>query len=231
MTLYKITDKNDCTWYGSTQWGEGVTNTADGKGSLCTKHWIHAYRDLYFGILMNPVHGNYEPETMHIWKSEGKIGIDDNTKVGCTSLTTLHRIDVPTITIEQKVKIAIRCACAVYKDLRWIKWANEWESGKDRSLSAIWLAQKYSEDSRKQATNDLEYKAAKVAMYATLAASNAISAVTKLKYEEFVKKYSTVERYAAYSASDTTCLTFISKYAGELNVDVPAICRKVAEIK
>jgi hypothetical protein len=35
MKLYKLT-KKDHTTYGGCQWGEGVTRTADGQGTMCT---------------------------------------------------------------------------------------------------------------------------------------------------------------------------------------------------
>ena len=100
MKLYKLTDEKDQT-FGGCQWGENVTHKADGKGELCTEHWIHAYTDPILAVLMNPIHGNYDTDAGHMWECEGKIGIDDKgRKVGCKKLATVKRIDMPKVTTE-----------------------------------------------------------------------------------------------------------------------------------
>jgi len=140
MKLYKLTDKNDQT-HGGCQWGKGVTHTADGKGRLCTKHWIHAYTDPILTVLVNPIHGEYDTETGHMWECEGEIGRNDrDQKVGCKKLTTIRRIDMPQITIEQRVRFAILCAKKVCKDRKWNKWANNWLNGKNKTADAVYAA-------------------------------------------------------------------------------------------
>jgi len=114
-----------------------VTHTADGKGRLCTKHWIHAYTDPILAVLMNPIHGKYDTYTGHMWECEGEIGRrNGDRKVGCKKLTTIKRIDMPRITIEQRIRFAILCAKKVCKDRKWNKWANGWLSRKDRTADA-----------------------------------------------------------------------------------------------
>ena len=136
MKLYKLTDKDDRT-YGSCQWGEGITHKADGKGELCTEHWIHAYTDPLLAVLMNPIHGKYDTDMGHMWECKGEIGKDDNgLKGGCKKLTTTKRIDMPEITTEQRIWFAILCAKKVYKNKKWNKWANDWLSGKNRTADA-----------------------------------------------------------------------------------------------
>lgn len=130
--LYKLTDEFDRT-YGDCWWGKNVTHEADGEGEgeLCTRHWIHAYRDPLLAVLMNPVHGHYQPESMHLWECEGDVGKDDGTKVGCTRLTAIRRMDVPQVTTGQRVKFGILCALEVYREPGFVAWAEGWLSGKD----------------------------------------------------------------------------------------------------
>ena len=136
MKCYKLTDENDQT-YGGCQWGKDVTHTADGKGDLCTKHWIHAYSHKLVAVVMNPSHGNYDPKTMHLWECEAEIGKDDHgLKFGTTKLTTIKRVSIPRMSEAAKVRFAIYCALEVYKDKSFKKWADDWLSGKDRSEAA-----------------------------------------------------------------------------------------------
>ena len=130
MKCYKITDRNDRT-YGGCQWGEGITHTANGKGELCTKHWIHAYSDRRLAIVMNPLHGNYSTG-YHLWKCEAEMGEDDNgLKFGTTRLTTIKRVPIPRISMNSKTRFAIYCALEVYKNIDFKNWADNWLSGKD----------------------------------------------------------------------------------------------------
>jgi len=137
-TLYKLTDANDCT-RETTQWGAGVTHTAPGDGELCTKSWIHAYRSELLAVMMDPIHGHYLPDG-HLWIADGDVGRDDGTKVGCTSLTTCSRVDVPAVTITQRVAFGILAARAVCTDAAWCAWADRWLSGEDRTAEAAYAA-------------------------------------------------------------------------------------------
>ena len=133
MKCYKITDKNDRT-YGGCQWGENVTHIADGQGNLCSEHWIHFYTDTSLAVVINPINGYYDPETMHLWECEAEIGKDDNgLKFGTTKLTTLKRIAIPSISKAAKIRFAIYCALEVYKDKDFAQWADDWLSGENRS--------------------------------------------------------------------------------------------------
>ena len=138
VKLYKLTDQDDRT-YNNTQWGEGVKHVASGKGELCTDGWIHAYTDPLLAVLLNPIHANIQ--NAHLWEAEGEIGMDDHgLKVGCASLTTIRRIDVPVVTTEQRVRFTILCARTLYTETTWTTWADAWLSGVDRSAEAAWAA-------------------------------------------------------------------------------------------
>ena len=149
MKLYKITDKDGKTRAGhsnETQWGENVTHKAEVRGKeLCTNEVIHAYTDPYLAVFFNPIGGSYNEETMHLWEAKGRVCSRGVDKVGCKTLTTVRRIPKPSITREQRVEIAIKCALVVCQDKDFVQWAENWLSGKDRTEAAAWDARAAAE--------------------------------------------------------------------------------------
>jgi hypothetical protein len=141
MKVYKLTDSNDKT-KGDTQWGEGVRHEAKGTNSeLCSDGWIHWYHDPLLAVLHDPIHGEFGTEA-HLWeaKTDGGIREEGRMKGGSKGLTTLRRIDLPTVTTEQRVRYAILCARQVRQDAAWNAWADRWLSGEDRTAAAAWAA-------------------------------------------------------------------------------------------
>lgn len=135
MKLYKLTDAKDQT-YGQCQWGKGVTHQTSGKGALCGPGFTHWYTDPLLAVLLNPIHGQFDLKTGHLWEGEGHVAIDDHgLKVGCTKATTQQRVPLPRITLTQRVAFSILCALEVYCEPDFVKWATEWLSGMDRSES------------------------------------------------------------------------------------------------
>lgn len=130
-TLYKLTDVNDQT-YGRMQWGPGVTHTATGPGMvLCTTDFIHAYTHPLLAVFLNAIHANFRGP--HLWESEGCIVKSDHgLKVGVKTLTTLRRVDLPQPNAVQTIAFGILCAKHVYLGADWVRWANNWLSGKGR---------------------------------------------------------------------------------------------------
>jgi cobalamin biosynthesis Mg chelatase CobN len=98
---------------------------------MCSDHWLHAYTHPLLAVLMNPVHAGFANPVL--WEAEGEIGIDDGLKVGCTKVTTLRIIDLPSITTEQRVRFGIYCAQEVCDLPAWREWADRWLSGEDRT--------------------------------------------------------------------------------------------------
>ena len=114
MKLFKLTDENGKT-RGDTQWGDGVTHVATETGNqLCSRDVIHAYTDPLLAMMMNPIHANVQNPLL--WEAEGEVVADDGTKVGCKALTTVCRIPVPGVTLEQRVRFGILCALELYKE-------------------------------------------------------------------------------------------------------------------
>ncbi|MHA1168972.1 MAG: hypothetical protein ACTSRU_14180 [Candidatus Hodarchaeales archaeon] len=144
--VYKLTDKDDKT-FGGCQWGPGISNPhgeKDGKKKLCSSSWYHAYRTPILAVLMNPIQGDFDEDTMHLWKCEGKVGKDDGAKIGCSTLITIERIEVPTISIEQRIRFAILCVKEVHIDKMWNEWADRWISGEERGRKAACAATRMS---------------------------------------------------------------------------------------
>ena len=141
MKAYKLTDENKQT-YGGCQWGENVTHEASGHGELCTPGWIHVYDCPIKAILLDPIHANFNPKTMQLWECEvsGNSKDDLGRKLGVQKCTTIKRIPIPNITLEQKIEFTIRCALVVYRSVQFINWANNWLSGKDRTRAAAYAA-------------------------------------------------------------------------------------------
>jgi len=139
MRAYKITDTNDCTYKGF-KWHEGKVHKTDGKGVLCSSGWIHFYRDKRLAVILNPIHGSYNP--FHLWLGEagGTIKGDAGLKWGCTEFKMIKRVSIPKITLTQKVAFAILCSLKVYTDPEYKKWAEGWLQNKDRTAQAAWAA-------------------------------------------------------------------------------------------
>ena len=128
---FKLTDQNHET-FGKTKWGEGITHTASGRGK---NGWIHFYKNpklaVFFNHFIDPV--LWECTVDGIIKSNG-------TKYGCTKLTTNKIIEIPILTIEQRIKFAILCTKEVYKEKAWNQWADNWLDGSDRGADAAAVA-------------------------------------------------------------------------------------------
>jgi len=139
MKYYKLTDTNDQTHNGTT-WGVRITHKTIGSGkTLCSEDVIHVYDHPLKAIMFNPIHANFSE--YHLWEVRvKKIVANDTLKVGVKQCTTIRQIDAPIITTEQRVRFAILCALEVYKEKSFVKWAENWLSGKDKSERAAWSA-------------------------------------------------------------------------------------------
>ena len=208
MKLYKLTDKKDQT-KNATQWGTGITHTANGEGDLCGPGWLHAYEDPLPAVLHNPIHGAFiDP---HLWEAEGagEVLRDGQMKIGVTRLTTVKRIDLPTISTVQAIAYAILCGKAVCDNVEWNRWADRWLSGEDRSKASA-RAAVYAAWDAVYAAEYADQYAARSALYAASAANTAYAA-----------------EYAAQYAADA------SEYAARTGkpIDLVAIARKAMTYK
>ena len=136
MKVYKLTDKAGQTRRG-TQWGHGITHTAEGELRLCN-NGLHAYSDPLLAVLLNPIHAAIvDPR---LWECDGSDQrLDDCGLKTChRSLTTVKEIPLPEVTTAQRVRFAIYCAREVVGDScpKWSQWAERWLTGEDRGPGA-----------------------------------------------------------------------------------------------
>jgi len=136
MIVYKLTDENACS-LGNTHWTIGVMNTTDGNGGLCGSDWLHCYEHPLLAVLHDPIHGAFgESARMFRCEAGGQILKDDQMKMGCSELTPIEEIPLPTLTLIQRVAYAVYCAKCFQHDQRWNAWANNWISGEDRTFAS-----------------------------------------------------------------------------------------------
>lgn len=135
IIMYKLVTQ-ELTSYGGMKWEIGKTKRAMGGGnSLCSEDLLHCYSDPRLAVLFNPIHANYvNPRLLEIECSG--IVAQDGLKFGCKEQTPIRELPLPKITLEQKVHFAIRCALGVYKERGFVKWAENWISGTDRTAEA-----------------------------------------------------------------------------------------------
>ncbi len=143
MLKYKITDADGYTrkgQVGAKDWGNNLGKTMEitkTGNTLCSDEVFHFYDHPALAVILNPIHGNYDTQTMRLWEVEAaEIVAHDGCKGGCKKMTFLKEIPIPKITIQQKVEFAIRVSLLVYHEKSYTRWATDWLSGKDRSADS-----------------------------------------------------------------------------------------------
>ena len=114
--LWKITNK-DMTTRGGYKWGLGEWHETSGQGPLCGAGWLHCYEGDEVGgpllaVLLNPIHGGFDPETMRLFECEGEGAElrDGALKLGRTRLRLVREVPVPVVTTAQRVRFGLYCA-------------------------------------------------------------------------------------------------------------------------
>ena len=175
--FYKLTDSEGYTRKGKSNqllWGEGITHAAVGNGSeLCSDAFIHVYAHPLIAAFMNPIHADFKNPLLWECEVEGDAVHDGQLKSGFKTVKTIRRIDLPTITTEQRVSIGIRCALKHCNEPAFIKWANAWLDGSDRAEAAAWAAAEWAAGAARAA------EAAEAAAWAAAAAEWAAEAAAR----------------------------------------------------
>ncbi len=216
-TVYKLTTLTRVTRV-DTLWGEGITHTLPirKKYGLGSRDVLHAYVSPELAVLLNPIHAAFLDDAL-LWECDGDVVINDGTRIGCISITTHRIISKPAITLEQRVKFAIRCAMSVCKDPLWNTWAHNWLSNSDRSSNA---------DAADATTYVAAYKAAyadpadaaAAAAYAAAAAAY-VAAADAAAAAPYKAAYAAAAAVAATYAADAA--TYAARVAkkGKMNTD------------
>jgi len=137
MIIYKLTRQDRTTRDGFKYPPKGSKlPELDGKGELCSKHWYHGYAHPLLAVLNAPVH--VSPDYTKMIEIEvPEVYAPDQMKLGFTMGVVGKDVPLPKVTLEQKIRYAIGCACSVYEEKSFRKWADDWISGKDRSTRAV----------------------------------------------------------------------------------------------
>ena len=133
---YKLTDKNGNT-KNNTHWEVGTTHEATGDLSqgLCSDAYIHVYDDPLIAVIMNSRHAHISEPIL--WRCEvSGDSLVESLKSGYRVVTMLERVELPVLSNEQLIAFAILCSLKVYRAEHYVKWAEDWLSGKDRSRGA-----------------------------------------------------------------------------------------------
>ena len=119
------------------QWGDGTNHRIHKHGhELCSDGIIHFYAHPLQAALYSPIHVDGYTKLREVTHHSKMVS--DNTKCAAKSITTGKEIPIPEITLEQIIEIAIRCVLLVCSDPEFVKWANNWLNGVDRSFEAAY---------------------------------------------------------------------------------------------
>jgi hypothetical protein len=215
MKVYKLTDRNDQTTK-NTQWGENITHHIIGDLIQC-KNGIHSYYDPLIAAMLNPIHGCFDLTTAHLWECDASDEyIDDHGLKNChRSLTAIKRIELPEVTITQRVAFGVLCALEVYRDKKFQTWADNWLSGKNRARKAA--------DAARAATWAAAESAAMAATWAAAAAAARAAAA----------RAADDATWAAAAAAAATWAAAAAERAAESDnkIDLISLAKKAMEYK
>jgi len=109
-----------------------------GSEGLKGKKKFYAFKHPLVGLLLNPVCSDYQRPRMWECDCPTVAGeLDLGVQVRGELCTILRQLAVPIIRDEEFLRFGILCAMQVFKDKFWLRWAQEWLYGVDRtSVSA-----------------------------------------------------------------------------------------------
>ncbi|HNC65392.1 MAG TPA: hypothetical protein PK075_12140 [Chitinophagales bacterium] len=139
MKYYKLLSQ-DLKSYNNTQWELNKTITVNIPGNaMCSNQVLHCYNHPLLAVFLNPIHAAIsDPRLFEIEVDE--IVANDGLKFASKSQTLIKELELPKISLEQKIEFGIRVAKLVYNDENWNIWADHWLNGKDRSRESAIVA-------------------------------------------------------------------------------------------
>ncbi len=206
-TIYKLTSQNLQTHNGF-QWTPGEwTPEADGAGELCSNSFYHFYTHPLLAVLLNPIHANLSNPVL--WKGEarGTFKDDRGLKGGATQMRIVERLEVPKISTIQKVAFALLCAKEIYTEASFVRFADSWLKGEDRSDAAANAA-----NAAANAAYAAAY-AANAAAYAANAAAYAANAANAAYAANAAAYAANAAAYAAANAATPVDFIELAKQA------------------
>ena len=203
-TRYKLTNQ-DLTTYNSFQWKLNEWKETSGEGELCTEGWLHCYSNPLLAIILNHIHANIEKPKLFEVEVEGKCKTNFGLKEGWTRMRLVKELALPEISLIQKVAFGILCTLEVYKEEKFILWANNWLNGKDRSKESA--------------------AAATYATYAAYYSANAESAYAARYAAAAAASNAAADDYYAYRAA------YYAAVASYANINLIKIAERCLEYK
>ncbi len=131
----KLTDQ-DLQTYKGFQWELNVWKKiakANQVGVLCSESWLHCYDDRLLAVLFNPIHAAIANPRLFRCNVRGKKLSDPGVKFGFTQMRLMAELELPEISLTQKIAFGILCAKEVSKEEGWNRWADAWLDGSDRT--------------------------------------------------------------------------------------------------
>ena len=122
------------TTRNNTHWKLNVPKELPEKKNLwlCSEGLFHYFLHPYFAVMFKEKYRCEDYSKLYEVLPERKI-IKDGSLCGATKLTLIKQLEIPEVTLEQRISFGILCALEVYKEPRFVEWANNWLNGKDRS--------------------------------------------------------------------------------------------------
>ena len=180
MKVYKITDQYMQTYDGF-QWELNVPKETDGKGILCSQHFLHFYHHPLIAAILHPML-EFKNKRLFEAEADGIIKNDIYRKGGCSKLTLTKEINLLQFTKNQRIACVILFTQQICKKEQWNTWAINWLNGKDRTKESAFHAYTafYAANAAHYVANNAAHYAANTsynsAYYATIAVGFAIEA-------------------------------------------------------
>jgi len=176
MIRYKLTDQ-DMQTHGGCQWEIGRKKTISKKGNeLCSGDVFHFYDSPLLAVLLNPIHADIANPRMFECEIDA-IAAHDGLKGGCKKMALVREIELPEISVTQKIAFGVLSAMEVCPDRSFKRWARGWLSGKNRTAEAAADAAVHAVALAADASDSYAAHAAHAALAAYAAADAALAAV------------------------------------------------------
>jgi hypothetical protein len=154
---------------------------------------------------------------------------DLGLKGGSTKLRITQEIQYVAPTKEQCVKFAILCASAVCRDKSFIKWANNWLSGKDRSCGAADKAYSAAHADAADAYYAADAAAADAAARAAAAYAAAAAAADAAAANAYSDAAAAANAYSAAAAANAAYYAAADAARAGIKLDLVAIAKMAME--
>lgn len=126
-------------------------------GELCSPDFFHYYSDPLLAVFLNLVHADIINPRLFRVEVGGEILSDMGLKFGSKEMILTDELELPVITLIQKVAFGILCALEVNHDPMFVTWGNNWLSDFDRSSGGAVYARRALRRSVSCSANDTGY--------------------------------------------------------------------------